>query len=222
MPMMAAVTLIDGVWWGFDRGAGLAALALLTLTTLLVTATGWRLDGSRVAAVQRTLALLAVAFAAVHAIGAVADRLVDIRPIDALVPFGSAFDPFWTGLGALSADLVLAIGITIALRRRLGAGAWRVVRWLAYPCWAIAVLHAVGMGAGLGGSWGLAVASASAGLMAAALAWRSAATGAVEEPPRPVPVLTPEPARPEPEPEPAPRHVVPAPLWSSGEPPDAR
>lgn len=218
------MTAIAGVWWGLDRGAGLAALALLTCVTLLGTATGGQLHTARwprfaLSSLHRNLSLLAVAFAAVHAISAVADRFVDIRLIDVFVPFGSTFDPFWTGLGALSVDLLLAVMITTALRRRLGAGAWRVVHWLSYPCWAIAVLHTVGIGSDVSGSWGLAVASACVGLMAAALAWR---TGATEprEAPRPVPVREPAPEPARPESEPGRRHAVPSPLWSSGEAPD--
>ncbi len=43
-------------------------------------------------------------------------------------------------------DLLLAVAITSALRRRIGGRAWRGVHYLAYVCWPIAVLHGLGSG----------------------------------------------------------------------------
>ena len=42
--------------------------------------------------------------------------------------------------------LVIAIVVTSLLRHRIGARAWRVVHWLAYLCWPVALLHGLGTG----------------------------------------------------------------------------
>ena len=50
------------------------------------------------------------------------------------------------------------------MRRRLGHGAWRATHWLAYLCWPVAVLHAVGTGSDIKQPWMLAlIASLRAG-----------------------------------------------------------
>jgi sulfoxide reductase heme-binding subunit YedZ len=217
------------VWWGLDRGAGLAALALLTAATVLGTigAGQGKVPGFprfALGTLHRNLSLLVLVFGGIHAVTAAVDRFVDIRLIDLVVPFASPTDPFWTGLGTFGLDLMLAVLITSGLRRRLGPATWRAVHWLAYPCWAVVLLHAVGQGSDLGGRWGIAVLAGGVGVMASALAFR---LGVADEPgerpasPAPAPA---EPARTPPAPPPAPApapprtavtHEIPAPLWSS-------
>ena len=57
-----------------------------------------------------------------------------------------AYRPFWLGLGAVALDLLLALVVTSLLRHRLGYRTWRIVHWLAYACWPVAVLHGLGTG----------------------------------------------------------------------------
>ena len=52
-------------------------------------------------------------------------RLRADRLVDAVVPFVSAYRPFWLGLGALAFDLLLALIVTSLLRRRIGYRAGR-------------------------------------------------------------------------------------------------
>ena len=63
-----------------------------------------------------------------------------------VVPFISAYRPFWLGLGAVAFDLLLALVVTSLLRHRLGYTTWRAVDWLVYACWPVAVLHGLGTG----------------------------------------------------------------------------
>ena len=65
----------------------------------------------------------------------VVDSFVPIRPADAFIPFVASSKPFWLTLGTIGADLMLAVLITTALRRRLGFQAWRSVHMLSYGCW---------------------------------------------------------------------------------------
>jgi predicted ferric reductase len=137
--------------WYASRAAGLVSLVLLTATLLLGIAGTTRAGTRRwprfaVAALHRNLSLLAVAFVGLHIATAVLDGYVPIRWLDVVVPFLSAYAPFWLGLGAVAVDLLLAVAVTSLLRVRIGLRTWRVVHLSAYACWPLAVVHGLGVG----------------------------------------------------------------------------
>jgi sulfoxide reductase heme-binding subunit YedZ len=145
-------------YWYLTRGTGIVALILLTGSVALGIANvrRVRLPGAPrfvTLGLHRTASLLAVAFVAVHVLTAVADGYVPLTVVDAVVPFSSAYHPFWIGLGAISLDLLLAVVVTSLLRRRIGYRAWRLVHWTAYACWPIALLHSIGTGTDAGSGW---------------------------------------------------------------------
>ena len=109
-----------------------------------------------------------------HVLTAVADSFVSIGLAAAVVPFVSAYEPLWLGLGAVSLDLMAAVIVTSLLRRHLGRRTWRAVHWLAYASWPVAIAHSIGSSKDLqsGPLLGLALACIAAVL--GALAWRLA------------------------------------------------
>jgi methionine sulfoxide reductase heme-binding subunit len=125
---------------------------------------------------HRYLALLAVGFVTLHVLTAVAVPLAGIGLTAAVIPFASAREPVWVGLGTVSFDLIIALVATSLLRRHLGRRTWRAVHWLAYLCWPAALAHSIGTGPGLrtGRLFDLAVACVAAA--AAAAGWRLAGT----------------------------------------------
>ena len=133
------------------RASGLVSLILLTGTVVLgvIASVGWtaqRWPRFVSQAMHRNLSLFCLALIAIHIVTTVADGFVPIGYLDAFVPFLTPYRPLWIGLGALAFDLLLAVAITSALRRRIGGRAWRGVHYLAYVCWPIAVLHGLGSG----------------------------------------------------------------------------
>jgi hypothetical protein len=96
--------------------------------------------------VHRNVSLLVLVFLAIHVVTVVADSFAPIRWIDVVIPFVSAYRPFWLGLGAVAFDLLIALVVTSLLRHRIGFTTWRFVHWLAYACWPVAVLHGLGTG----------------------------------------------------------------------------
>jgi methionine sulfoxide reductase heme-binding subunit len=175
---MHAMTSSTALWYA-SRATGVVSLVLLSAVMvigILVNRQG-RLPGLprfAVLGLHRNLSLLAVAFVAVHVITAVADSYVSISLAATVIPFVSAYQPFWLGLGAVSLDLMVALILTSLLRGFVGRRAWRAVHWLAYASWPVAVAHSVGSSKDLrsGGLLGLAVTCILA--VAAALAWRLA------------------------------------------------
>jgi sulfoxide reductase heme-binding subunit YedZ len=147
---------------------------LLTLSLALGVANVQRLQTRSVprfviTAVHRNASLLAVVFLGIHIVTSVLDGYVSIRLIDAVVPFGAAYRPFWLGLGAISLDLMVAVIITSLLRRYIGYRVWRATHWLAYASWPVALLHTLGTGSDVGTTWMRVVTGVCVAIVAAAL-----------------------------------------------------
>jgi DMSO/TMAO reductase YedYZ heme-binding membrane subunit len=133
------------------RATGVVSLAFLTASVLLGILTSFRWSSPTwprfvVEFVHRNVSLLVVVFVAAHVVVVVADSFAPIGVVDAFLPFVSAYRPLWLGFGAIAFDLVLALVVTSLLRHRLGYRSWRLVHWLAYLCWPVAVLHGLGTG----------------------------------------------------------------------------
>jgi sulfoxide reductase heme-binding subunit YedZ len=168
--------------WYFSRATGLVSLVLFTSVVVLgclgagrFTSTSWpRLT---VAALHRNLALVSLAFLALHIGSAVIDTYVTLAWIDVVVPFASTYQPFWVGLGAVAIDLLAAIVITSLVRAHIPARVWRAVHWLAYLCWPVALVHGIGMvEADTNRGWILVVEIACVVAVVAAVAFRVMAT----------------------------------------------
>lgn len=183
MATAAAVTNAPRALWYLTRSTGIVALVLLTAVIVLgvMTARGWTTPGwprfvSQ--ALHRNLSLFCLAFVAVHILTTVADGYVPIGFVDAVLPFHSPYRPFWLGLGAVSFDLLVALGVTSGLRHLIGYRLWKAVHWGAYACWPVAVVH--GLGTGTDGSLGpvLVLDAACVGAVVIAVVWRLATTAA--------------------------------------------
>ncbi|WP_341846080.1 ferric reductase-like transmembrane domain-containing protein, partial [Streptomyces europaeiscabiei] len=123
---------------------------------------------------HRALSLSATAFLVLHIAAAVIDDYVDITVVDPFIPFVSAYQPLWLGLGAVALDLMLAVLLTSLLRARVGHRTWRAVHWLAYASWPFALVHGIGIGTDNGTAWMLWLTAACVAAVLAALGLRTA------------------------------------------------
>ena len=168
--------MTDALWY-FGRGTGLVCLVLLTVVVALGVGarsgrTAFGLPRFAVNLLHRNAALLAVVFLAGHVVSLYFDPYAQLRFIDLVLPFAGQYRPFWLGLGTLAVDLVAAIVVTSLLRHRLGQRTWRIMHWLAYLCWPIALLHGLQTGTD-GGTWWLrTIADLCAATVVAAVGWR--------------------------------------------------
>lgn len=163
--------------WYFGRATGFVALILLSaiivlgvLGPLRVSSDAWPRFAIRT--VHRDVSLLAMLVIAIHVIVLVLDGYVSIPLSAAVVPFGSGYEPFWIGLGALAFDLLIAIVVTSLLRRRLGYGTWRFIHWFAYVSWPVAVAHGLGAGSDSTSAWALGLTIACIVVVTAAVMMR--------------------------------------------------
>jgi methionine sulfoxide reductase heme-binding subunit len=163
--------------WYLGRGTGVTALILLTVSMVLgVGARSGRgvfgLPRTATQVVHRDASLIAVLLTLVHMVTLLADPYALLRLVDLLVPFTSRYRPVWTGLGAVAVDLLIAVLVTSAIRRRLTVRTWQAVHLTAYLCWPVAWLHGIGDGTDRGSGWYLVVSIVCALAVAAAVAWR--------------------------------------------------
>jgi sulfoxide reductase heme-binding subunit YedZ len=161
-------------YWYLSRGTGVVSLMLLTGSVVLGilesfrwTPRGW--PRFSIAVLHRDISLVALAFIGAHIVTVVLDGFAPIRWGDAVLPFLSAYRPFWLGLGALSFDLLLAVTVTSLLRRHVGYRLWRAVHWLAYASWPVALVHGLGTGTDTRVQWILGLNAACAALVIALL-----------------------------------------------------
>lgn len=168
--------------WYAARGTGMVALMLLTATVVLGVMGPLRtstrsLPRFAVALLHRNIALLTLVFLVVHIGSSVVDRYAGIGWMDALVPFGSVYRPFWLGLGAAAFDLLIALIVTSLLRPWINQRLWRAVHWLAYACWPVAMVHALGTGTDAWHGWTLLVTLGCLGAVAVATVIRMVRAG---------------------------------------------
>jgi len=178
--MLAAATHGPSALWYATRGTGAVALVLLTASVVLGISEvrAWQPLGSprfAVASLHRSLSLLAVALLAVHIVTTLLDPFPRIAVAAAVIPFTTSYRPLWVGLGAIAADLLLALVVTSLVRRHLGYRTWRGVHWFAYACWPIALLHGLGTGSDARTTWMQALTVGCVAAVLAALAGRLAA-----------------------------------------------
>ncbi len=176
--------------WLATRGAGVVAFLLLTTTLALGVAGVLRLQARgwprfALDAIHRSAALLALVFVGVHVATTVLDGYVDVRWIDAIVPFAAGYRTFFVGLGAVALDILLALAISGVLRRRIGQRTWRAIHWAAYACWPIALVHAVGSGSDAGSAWLLAVVALCCAAVTSAVVARLGSLRGDSAPPAP-------------------------------------
>ncbi len=167
----------NSLLWYATRGAGVVSLILLTavvplgiLSVMRWQTPAWPRFVSN--GLHRNLALLTVVFLALHIVTAVVDPFTALGWNAALIPFSSSYRRFWLGLGVVALDLILAVVLTSLLRRYLGQRSWRLVHWLTYACWPIAVIHGIGTGSDTRFSWMLAIDGSSIAAVIAAIGWR--------------------------------------------------
>src|ERR1700694_1206181 len=166
--------MTDTVLWYTTRGAGAVSLVLLSAVVVLGVLSSLRFQSASwprflTTGLHRNVALMAVVFLALHIITAVGDPFTHLGWAPAVIPFSSYYRTFWLGLGTVAFELLLAIVVTSLVRGFIGQSAWRVIHWLAYASWPIAVIHGFGTGTDAWSAWFLALTAACIAVVAIAV-----------------------------------------------------
>jgi methionine sulfoxide reductase heme-binding subunit len=168
----------DTILWYATRGAGIVSLVLLTAVVVLGITSAMRWQAASwprflTTGFHRNLALTTLAFLAIHIVTAVVDPFTALGWNAALIPFSSSYRTFWLGLGVVAMYLLLAIVITSLLRPLFGVRTWRIVHWLTYAMWPVALIHGIGTGTDRRFSWMLFIDGVCVAAVLLAVLWRT-------------------------------------------------
>ena len=111
MSSLHPAAVSGSAYWYLTRATGTVALLLLTGSVVLGVLGSVRFDaGPRwprftIDALHRDVSLLVMVFLVLHVLTSVLDSFASISLLDAVIPFGGTYRPFWLGLGAISFDL---------------------------------------------------------------------------------------------------------------------
>jgi hypothetical protein len=169
--------------WVTARGAGLAALVLLTIATAigaLVSGRGRRIAAGRVLVqyLHRVTASLGIGVLALHIVTILGDSYAHVGVSGAIVPFTSSYRATWVGLGTLAAYCFVLVSALGFARGRMagsprGAAIWRGLHASAYAGWALAVVHGFTSGSDSAVAWVRVLYLVCIGLVAASVAARA-------------------------------------------------
>jgi DMSO/TMAO reductase YedYZ heme-binding membrane subunit len=146
------------VLWEAARAAALAAFATLSAALL----TGMALRTALLAPLARNRAVLAlhtflswfwVPLVAVHVTAIVLDGTSRLSPVDAVIPFRAPYAQVPIGLGTVGLLVLVLVGLTSALRRRMSVRVWRWVHRLSYPMFGVFLVHAQLAGSDFSRTW---------------------------------------------------------------------
>ncbi len=164
--------------WYVARGSGMAAYLLLTATVVLGIllsrrAFGQRVPGLLLDGAHRWLTLSFYLFVVVHAVALLLDSFTRFSLRDLVVPFASDYRPLWMSLGIIAAELGLALGASVLVRRWIGYRTWHALHGLTYLLFPLALLHGLGTGSDTRTFWATAIYVESVILVVGAIAWRA-------------------------------------------------
>jgi NADH:ubiquinone oxidoreductase subunit F (NADH-binding)/DMSO/TMAO reductase YedYZ heme-binding membrane subunit len=179
--------------WYSTRGAGIVSLILFTAVVVLgiLTAVRWHSPSWPrffTEGLHRSLAMSSLIFLAIHIVTAVIDPFTSLGWTAAFIPFSAAYRQVYLGLGSVAMYLLIALIVTSLARGFIGLRAWRIIHWVAYAFWPIALLHGMGTGTDASTAWYRAIELVCLAAVAGAAAWRIA--DALLRPP--LPELVPE------------------------------
>lgn len=168
------------VLWHTSRATAVASIVLFSLVIILgvlVNQKGRlaRLPRFGLTGMHRYLSLLAVALVLAHVATTVTDPLAYVSVAAVFLPFVSASQRPWIGLGAVAIDLFAAVIITSAIRQRIGHRRWQAIHWLVYAAWPVAVIHGLALGTDEQSGWIRRLTWGCAIVVGITLCWRLAA-----------------------------------------------
>jgi sulfoxide reductase heme-binding subunit YedZ len=161
--MIGLVAAGQPVLWLIARGAGLVAFALLTVSVTLGLMMSTRLLRPRLQKAllgwHQTLIWTGLAMLALHGGAILFDPVMRFGPAAVVVPGAAPWRPLTVAAGVVAGYLMLALGLSFHVRRRIGQRRWRLLHYASFAAFALALGHALHAGTDLTGTTGLVFAA---------------------------------------------------------------
>lgn len=133
----------------------------------------------QLSSLHRNISLTSTAFVALHVGALMVAGTGGLHVRNALIPLLDTLKPWWLTLGTVSLDLLLAVLAASLLGNTLSPRGVKVLRWLSYAMWPVALAHAIGGGTDVTSAWFEVFAIVSLVTVGVAVLWR-VATGYIE------------------------------------------
>ncbi|CAI6080609.1 ferric reductase-like transmembrane domain-containing protein [Cohnella sp. JJ-181] len=164
--------------WTTTRAAGITCYLLLFVSTAAGILTSLKRFGPRLRAAvlitHQSCGWFGFLFAALHGSVLLFDQYVVYTPTELLIPFTARSHPVLTGLGTLSFYITLALLASSDMMKRLGKKTWRAIHFLAFPGFAMGLVHGLLLGTDAQETWMMWMYLATAGAIVALTAYRIA------------------------------------------------
>ncbi len=147
-------------WWLASRAAGVVALLCVAISVGVGLAMAGRLKPAwarTLLSMHQQTALVGLVAIAVHAITLLGDRYLKPSIGDIAIPFTSAHEPLWTGLGVAGGWLAAILGLSYWVRNRIGPGLWRRLHRATVLVYVMSVAHVLGAGTDASQPWMVAL-----------------------------------------------------------------
>ena len=136
-------------YWYLSRSSALVSFGMVWIsmvTGLVITnklARVWP-GGPTYVALHEHTSWLGVVFAAFHALVLLGDSYIGYTFTQLLIPFGNAdYRPLWVALGQFGFYGLVLVTVTFYLRRLIGQRLFRVIHYLSFGVFALALAHGV-------------------------------------------------------------------------------
>jgi predicted ferric reductase len=156
----------QGAWY-LSRAAAFVAYMLLWWSMILGLSMTNRLarvwpGGPTAGELHEQASLLGLAFVLLHALVLIGDQYIGYTLPQILIPFATSYLPFWVGLGQIGLYLMVLVTVSFYVRRWIGARAWRILHYLSFAVFVMALFHGVVSGTDTGTLWALVMYAGSA------------------------------------------------------------
>lgn len=136
------------IWWYITRAAGLMGYLLFWLSTVWGFAVGSKIFDSFLERVftfdfHEHLSLLSIGFLILHVLVLLIEKVEPLSLAEILVPFISAYRPFWTGIGIISFYLTILVTVTFYIRKWISMKTFRTIHYLSVAAYFGSLLHSV-------------------------------------------------------------------------------
>lgn len=137
--------------WYLARATGITLYvlfwAVVTLGLLLTThSVGRIVSKATLLSLHSYSSQLAYAFLAGHLLSLVVDRHLPFDVVHLISPFSGPSAEPWTGFGVLAMYMFIVVIASVSLRRYIPYPVWRFLHILAFPMYALSLLHGIGIG----------------------------------------------------------------------------
>jgi methionine sulfoxide reductase heme-binding subunit len=142
---------LDYLWWLASRASGIVALVLISVTVmfgLAMAAKAVRPPSLKRAVIRlhEHLAITALAAIAVHGLSLLGDHWLNPGWRGITIPFELSYRRGFTAAGIIAGYMVLLLGPSFYVRRRIGVRRWRALHRGTALAWMLSAIHALGAG----------------------------------------------------------------------------